>query len=159
MAGVYAAIGGLLLVVIAQTLLREGRQAGWWALLFVLLAGGTLELVMNGPLGILFQHGLNPIESIPQGTVLFGYLFAWMAALVISWRPSFRPGQTHVDLDPGVVTAGHSGAADRPPPCRPNARQAVSTVLALPADSYGGLAGPQQSGPPDTTDAREGDST
>jgi hypothetical protein len=89
MAGVYAAIGGVLLGMIARTLLREGRRAGWFAVLFALLVGGTLELVMNGPTGLLFQHGFSTTGSLPEGMALFGYPFAWLAALVIAFKPIF----------------------------------------------------------------------
>jgi len=88
MAGVYAAIGGVLLCVIARTLLREGRRAGWYAVLFALLVGGTLEVVMNGPTGLLFQHGFGP-ESTPGGEAIFGYPLAWLAALAIGYKPIF----------------------------------------------------------------------
>jgi hypothetical protein len=78
MAGVYAAIAGVLLSVIALTLFREGRRSGWFAVLFALLAGGSLELVMNGPTGYLYQH-----------IGLYGYPVAWAAALVITYKPTF----------------------------------------------------------------------
>ena len=81
MAGVYAAIAGVFLSVIALTLLREGRRSGWFAVLFALLAGGSLELVMNGPTGYLYHH-----------VGLYGYPLAWAAALVIAYKPTFvRP--------------------------------------------------------------------
>jgi hypothetical protein len=79
MAGVYAVLAGVLLGVIALTLLREGRRSGWFAVLFVLLVGGGLELVMNGPTGYLYHH-----------VGLYGYLVAWAAALVIAFNPTFR---------------------------------------------------------------------
>ena len=91
MAGAYAAIGGVVLSVVACTLLRQGRRSGWYTVLFACLAGGSLELVMNGPTGILFRHGFSNADSLPQGTFLFGYLFAWLAALTISYLPIFRP--------------------------------------------------------------------
>ena len=78
MAGVYAAIAGVLLSVIALTLFRERRRSGWFAVLFALLVGGGLEFVMNGPTGYLYQH-----------IGLYGYLVAWAAALVIAYRPTF----------------------------------------------------------------------
>jgi FtsH-binding integral membrane protein len=78
MAGVYAAIAGVLLSVIALTLLREGRRSGWFAVLFALLVGGALELVMNGPTGYLYHH-----------VGLYGYPVAWAAALVIAYKPTF----------------------------------------------------------------------
>ena len=78
MAGVYAAIAGILLSVIALTLFREGRRSGWFAVLFALLVGGGLELVMNGPTGYLYHH-----------IGLYGYPLAWAAALVIAYKPTF----------------------------------------------------------------------
>jgi len=84
MAGVYAAVAGVLLGVIAVTLLRERRRSGWFAVLFALLVGGSVELVMNGPTGLLYHH-----------IGLYGYLVAWLAALVITFRSTFidpRPG-------------------------------------------------------------------
>ena len=80
MAGVYAAIAGVLLSVIALTLFREGRRSGWFAVLFALLVGGSLELVMNGPTGYLYHH-----IGLP------GYPVALAAALVIAYRPTFSP--------------------------------------------------------------------
>ncbi len=79
MAGVYAAVAGVLLSVIALTLLREGRRSGWFAVLFTLLAGGSLELVMNGPAGRLYHH-----------IGLYGYVLAWLTALLVAYRPTFR---------------------------------------------------------------------
>ncbi len=78
MAGAYAAIAGVLLSVIALTLLRERRRGGWFTVLFVLLVGGSLELAMNGPTGFLYHH-----------IGLYGYVVAWLAALVITYRPTF----------------------------------------------------------------------
>ncbi len=79
MAGVYAGIAGVLLSVIALTLLREHRRSGWFTVLFVLLVGGTLELTMNGPTGYLYHH-----IGLP------GYVVAWLAALVLAFKPTFR---------------------------------------------------------------------
>ncbi len=90
MAGVYAALGAVFLGVIADTLLREGRRAGWYAVLFALLVGGGLEVVMNGPAGLLYQHGFSVSQSRPEGMGLFGYLFAWLAALLLAYQPIFR---------------------------------------------------------------------
>ncbi len=81
MAGAYTAVAGVLLSVIALTLLREGRRSGWFAVLFALLVGGSLELAMNGPTGFLYHH-----------IGLYGYVFAWLAALVLAFRPTFVGG-------------------------------------------------------------------
>ncbi|MBI3971542.1 MAG: hypothetical protein HY332_09655, partial [Chloroflexi bacterium] len=45
MAGINALVVAVLLSVVAHTLLREGRRAGWYAVLFALLFGGAFELV------------------------------------------------------------------------------------------------------------------
>jgi FtsH-binding integral membrane protein len=89
MAGVYAAIAGVLLSVIAMTLLREGRRSGWLTLFFVTLAGGGLELVMNGPTGHLYHH-----------IGLYGYIVAWLAALTIAYPPTFAHSPTTAALSP-----------------------------------------------------------
>jgi hypothetical protein len=83
MAGVYAALAGVLLTVIAVTLLREGRRSGWFAVLFVTLVGGGLELAMTGPTGRLYHH-----------IGLFGYPVAWLAALALAYKPIFRGAPT-----------------------------------------------------------------
>jgi hypothetical protein len=90
MAGIYAIIGLVLLDVIARTLLREGRRAGWYALLFALVAGGGIDLVVGG---LWYQHG-SPLYFMksPIGfgwQFLYVYLVAWAAALTISYKPIF----------------------------------------------------------------------
>lgn len=106
MAGVYAAIGGALLSLIARTLLREGRRAGWYAVLLALLVGGTLEVVMNGPTGLLFQHGFGP-ESTPGGEAIFGYALAWLAALALGYKPIF-PGRGRTGSSSVMATTSFS---------------------------------------------------
>ena len=54
MAGVYALVGLVLLCTIARTSLREGRRAGWYAILFALVAGGAADLVTGA---LWFGHG------------------------------------------------------------------------------------------------------
>jgi hypothetical protein len=93
MSGIYAIIGLVLLVVLARTLLREGRRAGWYALLFAVVAGGGTDLVMGG---LWYQHG-SPLYFMeaPLGfgwEFLYIYLIAWIAALVISYRAIFVRG-------------------------------------------------------------------
>jgi hypothetical protein len=89
MAGAYAGIAGVLLSVVALTLLREGRRSGWFTVLFVTLFGGSLELVMNGPTGRLYHH-----------IGLYGYVAAWVAALAIAYAPTFTPSHTTAALSP-----------------------------------------------------------
>ena len=51
--------------------------------LFALVVGGSLELVMNGPTGRLYHH-----------VGLYGYVVAWLAALVLAYKPIFRGAPT-----------------------------------------------------------------
>lgn len=90
MAGIYAIIGLILLGVIARTLLKEGRRAGWYALLFAVVVGGGIDLVMGG---LWYQHG-SPLylKERPLGfgwEFFYIYLVAWVSALVLSYKPIF----------------------------------------------------------------------
>ena len=90
MAGIYAIIGQILLGVIARTLLKEGRRIGWYALLFAVVIGGGIDLVMGG---FWYQHG-SPLYFMEKplgfGWEFFSvYLVAWVAALVLSYKPIF----------------------------------------------------------------------
>jgi hypothetical protein len=92
MAGIYTIIGLVLLCVIARTLLREGRRAGWYSVLFALILGAGSDLVIGAQ---WFQHGpplyrLFDIQSIGFGwEILYFYFVAWIAALVISYKSVF----------------------------------------------------------------------
>ncbi len=86
MAGVYTMVGAAALAVIALTLLGEGRPIGWYTVLMALVVGGGLELALGGR---ILGHGLPP-NSIPLGLTLYGYFAAWIAALLIGYRPIFR---------------------------------------------------------------------
>lgn len=81
-----AAIG---LAVALGTLLREGRRVAWFVLLGLLVVGGGAELALNGPAGLVFQHGFSS-DSRPEGMALWAYPIAWAVALAISYRPIFR---------------------------------------------------------------------
>ena len=48
MAGVYTLIGLVVIGVVARTLLREGRRAGWLIVLGALVVGGGLDLIVGG---------------------------------------------------------------------------------------------------------------
>lgn len=85
MAGVFTLVAGLMLILIAATLLRQGTRAGWIAVLLALLLGGGFEL--SGAAGTLF-HGFPP--SWAMGLVIYAYPLAWGSALVISYRSVFR---------------------------------------------------------------------
>lgn len=108
MAGAYAVIAGVLLSVIALSLLRERRRSGWFAVLFALLVGGSLEFVMNGPTGRLYHH-----------IGLYGYVFAWLAALLVAYKPTFvGRDQASSDARKGPVTSSASRSANRVPATR-----------------------------------------
>ena len=92
MAGVYALVGLGLLCIIARTLLREGRRAGWYAVFFALIVGGAADLASGA---LWFGHG-SPLYRLLGGQMLgFGweflyvYFVAWIAALVISYQSIF----------------------------------------------------------------------
>jgi hypothetical protein len=109
MAGVYTTVAGVLLAVIALTLLREGRASGWFAVLFALLSGGSLELAANGPSGFLYNH-----------IGLYGYVLAWLAALVLAYTPIFHGATTsstpasNPRLDPHASRAVFQDGEGRP---------------------------------------------
>lgn len=89
MAAVYAVIGLVLLAVVAVRLLRRGSRLAWGMLLYAFIAGGAIEVIMNGPAGLLFQH-TTPPNTNSGANLLWAYLIAWAVALLISWRPIFR---------------------------------------------------------------------
>ena len=93
MAGIYTFLGAGALIVIARTLLRDGRRAGWFTLLSALTIAGGVELFLAN---IWFSHGVA--EDVTPGAetfedlsfmFLYTYLVAWSAALVLSYRPVF----------------------------------------------------------------------
>jgi hypothetical protein len=73
--------------------LREGRRAGWYAVLFALLFGGGFEIIAGA---FFYSHGF-PLYQVftgvpPQGfgwEALYAYFIAWGAALLISYKPIF----------------------------------------------------------------------
>ena len=92
MAGIYTIIGLVLLCIIARTLVREGRRAGWYAVLFALVLGGGSDIAIGA---LWYQHG-SPLYTLfrehPIGfgwEFLYTYFVAWIAALIISYRPIF----------------------------------------------------------------------
>jgi hypothetical protein len=87
---VYWPLGAIGLAVVMGSLLREGRREAWFLLLGVLVVGGGLEILLNGPAGLWFQHGFGS-DSRPGGMGLFAYPVAWVTALAIAYRPIFQP--------------------------------------------------------------------
>ena len=93
MAGIYTIVGLFLLSMIARTLLREGRRAGWYAVLFALVFGSGFDLIAGA---FLYSHGL-PVYEVFTGVMsqgfgweyLYTYSVAWAAALALSYRPIF----------------------------------------------------------------------
>jgi hypothetical protein len=88
----YWALAAIGLAVALGILLREGRREAWFLLLGLVAVGGGLELLLNGPAGLLFQHGFGS-TSRPGGMGLWAYPVAWVTALAIAYRPIFRPQQ------------------------------------------------------------------
>jgi hypothetical protein len=89
MAAVYATVGMVALAIMVGTLLRKRSRLAWAILLGAVVVGGSLDVVMNGPAGLLYRH-TSPPNPIPGANVLWAYLVAWAAALLISWRPVFE---------------------------------------------------------------------
>jgi hypothetical protein len=86
MGGIYTFVGAVLLGVVAWALLRTGNRIGWYAILFALVLGGSIELWAAST---IFPHGFPP-ESIPLGLFLYAYIPAFASALAISCEPIFR---------------------------------------------------------------------
>lgn len=92
MARICTLVGMVLLGVIARTLLKDGHPIGWLAVLFALIFGGGWDLVMGG---VLFGHGSPLYEHLGEPARGFGreflmtYLVAWIAALILSYKPIF----------------------------------------------------------------------
>ena len=86
MGGIYTFVGAVLLGVVAWTLLRTGSRSGWYAILFALVVGGSIELWAAST---IFPHGFPP-HSIPLGLFLYAYIPAFACALAISYQPIFR---------------------------------------------------------------------
>jgi len=115
MAGIYTLVGVVLLGIVARTLLREGRRAGWYAVLFALLFGGSFDLVTGD---LWYPHGLPLFQSLGGAPVtgfgwefLYSYFVAWIAALGISYRPIFRSADGVAS--PNVETIGLISAQTR----------------------------------------------
>ena len=92
MASVFAAISVVLIAIIARTLLREGRWAGWYAVSVAVVLGAAFEVLVAGP---WYPKGsplyaLVGIDNSGWGwNWLYLYMVAWTAALAISFRPIF----------------------------------------------------------------------
>ena len=104
MAALYAVIGMAFLVGMAFTLLRTGSRLAWVGLLFALVVGGSVEVIVHGPVGLIQPHTAPP-NGVTGANVLFVYLVAWAATLSISWRsvrsrrsePTLGSDHGHVD--------------------------------------------------------------
>ncbi len=75
-----------MLSIVAQTALKRGQSLGWYALIAALFIGGGIDLVL---VTTVFPHGAPPPGSIPPGIALYSYHLAWLAALIISYKPIF----------------------------------------------------------------------
>jgi len=88
MAAVYATIGMVAFAVMWSTLLRQRSHLAWYVLLAAVIVGGSVEVVMNGPAGLLYRH-TSPPNPIAGANLLWLYLVAWVGALLISRRAVF----------------------------------------------------------------------
>jgi len=98
MAAVYASIGMTGLVTTAGIMLRKGSRHAWVILLVAFIIGGSVEVIMDGPAGLLFQH-TSPPNPIPGANLLWTYLLAWAAALLISYPAVFVGGRAGTRQD------------------------------------------------------------
>lgn len=94
---IYWPLGAAGLAVVMWTLLREGRRIASFLLLGLLVVGRGAEMLRNRPTGLVFQHGFAS-NSRPEGMALYAYPVAWVRALVISYRPIFRPPAPREEL-------------------------------------------------------------
>lgn len=105
-AAAWTVVAGVLCGWIARTALRRGERWAWWALLVAFLVGGGTDVVVAFT---VFSHGLAlPTASGRVGG--FGwqpiavFLVAWIAGLVLSYRPIFGRGKR-------VATQGRAAEA------------------------------------------------
>jgi hypothetical protein len=109
MAAVYAVIGMTGFAVLMVTMLRKRSRLAWVMLLTALIIGGSIDVITNGPAGLLYKH-TSPPNPIPGANVLWTYLFAWAAALLVSWSTVFARGSVPTGPDTGssLTRAGSS---------------------------------------------------
>lgn len=93
MATVYAILGLTGFVTLAAIMLRGRSRTAWWILLAATVLGGSVDLVVNGPIGLIFRH-TSPPNPILGANVLWVYVVAFGAALTISRRAVFHPKST-----------------------------------------------------------------
>jgi hypothetical protein len=87
MLATYGLVAFALIAVVIAPLIREGHRMGWRGLMAMVVIG------VGGEIATAFvttPHGVPP-RFWSWGLFLWGYPMAWMAALVLSFRPIFRP--------------------------------------------------------------------
>ncbi|MGB8360006.1 MAG: hypothetical protein WCE80_01240 [Acidimicrobiia bacterium] len=90
MLATYGLVAFALVAVVVAPLIREGHRMGWLGLLVVVVIG------VGGEIPTAFvttPHGVPP-RFWSWGLFLWGYPMAWVAALVLSFRPIFRSAVT-----------------------------------------------------------------
>jgi hypothetical protein len=65
----YWPIAAVALALAMGTLPREGRREVWFVLLGLLVIGGGLEILLNGPSGLVFEHGSARMPGLRDGPV------------------------------------------------------------------------------------------
>jgi len=94
MSGIYTIVALVLVGVVSFKWLRRGSRTGWYAVMLALLIGGGSELTFGL---LIYPHG-EAISicnqgacnlSIPVGVSLYSCIAAWIAALMISYKPIF----------------------------------------------------------------------
>lgn len=87
MLATYGLVAFALVAVVVAPLIRDGHRMGWLGLLAVVVIGVGGEIVTAF---VTTPHGVPP-RFWSWGLFLWGYPIAWVAALVLSFRPIFRP--------------------------------------------------------------------
>lgn len=102
MLAVYGLATLALVGVVVAPLIRRGNAAGWLGLLVLFVIGVGAEVTTAI---VTTPHGAPPRYWI-VGLALWAYPLAWGAALVLSFRPTFRP-----ESDEGVADRAMDVAA------------------------------------------------
>ena len=84
MLAAYGLAAFALVGVVVTPLIRRGDTVGWFGLLVLLVIGVGAEIATAA---VTAPHGVGDI----RGVFLWGYPVAWVTALVLSFRPIFRP--------------------------------------------------------------------
>lgn len=109
MLAAYGLAAFTLVGVVVAPLIRRGDAVGWFGLIVLVVVGVGAEVATAA---VTTPHGVPPRFWI-VGLFLWGYPVAWGAALVLSFRPIFRPDAsvTGEDAPRAGLSAGNRNDA------------------------------------------------